>query len=79
VDHVYLNYGSSDQEPIYNMTDVQAKQYQKDGHFQKGSMWPKIRSAIYFLKHYGEKTVITNIQNIRKAINGEAGTTIVKG
>ena len=79
VDHVYLNYGSSDQEPIYNMTDVQAKQYQKDGHFQKGSMWPKIRSAIYFLKHYGEKAVITNIQNIRKAINGEAGTTIVKG
>ena len=79
VDHVYLNYGSSDQEPIYNMTDVQAKQYQKDGHFQKGSMWPKIRSAIYFLKHYGEKVVITNIQNIRKAINGEAGTTIVKG
>ena len=79
VDHVYLNYGSSDQEPIYKMTDVQAKQYQKDGHFQKGSMWPKIRSAIYFLKHYGEKAVITNIQNIRKAINGEAGTTIVKG
>ena len=79
VDHVYLNYGSSDQEPIYKMTDVQAKQYQKDGHFQKGSMWPKIRSAIYFLKHYGEKAVITDIQNIRKAINGEAGTTIVKG
>ena len=79
VGHVYLNYGSSDQEPIYKMTDVQAKQYQKDGHFQKGSMWPKIRSAIYFLKHYGEKAVITNIQNIRKAINGEAGTTIVKG
>ena len=79
VDHVYLNYGSSDQEPIYKMTDVQAKQYQKDGHFQKGSMWPKIRSAIYFLKHYGEKAVITNIQNIRKTINGEAGTTIVKG
>ena len=78
VDHVYLNYGSSDQEPIYKMTDVQAKQYQKDGHFQKGSMWPKIRSAIYFLKHYGEKAVITNIQNVRKAINGEAGTTIVK-
>ena len=79
VDHVHLNYGSSDQEPIYKMTDVQAKHYQEDGHFQKGSMWPKIRSAIYFLKHYGEKAVITNIQNVRKAINGEAGTTIVKG
>ena len=78
VDHVYLNYGSSDQEPIHKMTDVLAKQYQEDGQFQKGSMWPKIRSAIYFLKHHGEKAVITNIQNVRKAINGEAGTTIVK-
>ena len=78
VDHVYLNYGSSDQEPIHKMTDVLAKQYQEDEQFQKGSMWPKIRSAIYFLKHHGEKAVITNIQNVRKAINGEAGTTIVK-
>ena len=78
VDHVYLNYGSSDQEPIHKMTDVLAKQYQEDGQFQKDSMWPKIRSAIYFLKHHGEKAVITNIQNVRKAINGEAGTTIVK-
>lgn len=79
VDQVYLNYGSSDQEPIYKMTDIQAKQYQDVGLFQKGSMWPKIRSAIYFLKHYGKKVVITNIQNVRKAINGKAGTTIVKG
>ena len=78
VDHVYLNYGSSDQEPIHKMTDVLAKQYQEDGQFQKGSMWPKIRSVIYFLKHHGEKAVITNIQNVCKAINGEAGTTIVK-
>ena len=60
------------------MTDIEAKQYQKEGQFQKGSMWPKIRSAIYFLKHHGEKTIITNIENIRKAMNGEAGTTIVK-
>jgi carbamate kinase len=60
------------------MTDTEAKQLQKDGHFQQGSMWPKIRSAIHFLKHHGEKAIITNIANIQKAIDGNAGTTIIK-
>jgi carbamate kinase len=77
VEQVYLNYGETDQEPIHTMTNEEANQYQEEGHFQKGSMWPKIRSAIYFLKHHGKKAIITNIQNVRKAINGEAGTTIV--
>ncbi len=78
VDQVYLNFSTPNQRPIHQMTDVEAKQYQKDGQFQIGSMWPKIRSALYFLKHNGEKAIITNIENIHKAINGEAGTTIVK-
>ncbi len=78
VEQVYLNYGEKDQKPIHSMTNEEAKQYQQEGHFQKGSMWPKIRSAIYFLKHHGERAIITNIQNVRKAMNGNAGTTIVK-
>lgn len=78
VDQVFLNFGKRNQQPIYTMTTAEAKIFQEEGQFQKGSMWPKIRSAIYFLKHHGEKAVITNIQNIVKAINGEAGTTIIK-
>jgi len=78
VDQVYLNYGEENQEPIHTMTNEEANQYQAQGHFQKGSMWPKIRSAIYFLKHHGKKAIITNIHNVRNAINGKAGTTIVK-
>ncbi len=78
VEQVYLNYGEVNQEPIHTMTNEEANQYQEEEHFQKGSMWPKIRSAIYFLKHHGEKAIITNIQNVRKAISGEAGTIIVK-
>ena len=56
----------------------EAKKLQEEGHFQQGSMWPKIRSAIHFLKHHGKKAVITNIANIQKAIEGKAGTTIIK-
>ena len=78
IDQVYLNYGRENQTPIDTMTDEEAKQYQEEGHFQQGSMWPKIRSAIHFLKHHGKKVVITNIDNLQDAIDGKAGTSIIK-
>ena len=78
IDQVYLNYGKDNQTPIDTMTDEEAKQYQEEGHFQQGSMWPKIRSAIHFLKHHGKKVVITNIDNLQDAIDGKAGTSIIK-
>ncbi len=78
IDQVYLNFNTPKQEPIRKMSDAEAKAYMEAGHFQKGSMGPKIRSAIYFLKHHGEKVVITSIANIRDATKGNAGTTIYK-
>jgi len=76
IDQVYLHFKTLQQEPILQMTAAEAKQYEEEGHFQKGSMGPKIRSAVHFLKHGGRKAVITNIQNITKAMNNQAGTTI---
>ena len=76
IDQVYLHFKTPQQEPILQMTAAEAKQYEEEGHFQKGSMGPKIRSAIHFLKHGGSKAVITNIQNITKTMNYQAGTTI---
>ena len=76
IDQVYLHFKTPQQEPILQMTAAEAKQYEEEGHFQKGSMGPKIRSAVHFLKHGGSKAVITNIQNITKAMNNQAGTTI---
>ena len=78
IDQVYKNFNTTKQSSIRQMTDREAKKLQKEGHFQQGSMWPKIRSAIHFLKHHGKKAVITNIANIQKAIEGKAGTTIIK-
>lgn len=77
VDKVYLNYKQKDQEPIHQMSVSEAEKYQDEGQFQKGSMGPKIRSALYFLEHGGEKAVITNIEYLKQAIDGKAGTTIL--
>ena len=54
----------------------QATKLYKDGVFQEGSMGPKIKAAMHFLKHKGDKVVITSISKIKEALKGEAGTEI---
>ena len=76
VDGVYENFGSSDQSRISSMTKKEAEKLHDEGLFQKGSIAPKIRAAIHFLKHHGDKVIITSIPHIEDALNGSAGTEI---
>ena len=78
VDNIFLNYNKPEQKKLDRITYSQTKQYLDEGHFGKGSMEPKIKSALYFLKHHGEKVVITSIDKIKDAINGLAGTQIIR-
>ncbi|RZP29715.1 carbamate kinase [bacterium] len=78
IDYVYLRFKKEGQKAISQMTTLEAEQYLHDGEFKKGSMAPKIRAALYFLKHYGEKVIITSIPSITDAIHGKAGTRIIK-
>ena len=78
VDYVYLRFKKEGQKAISQMTTLEAEKYLQDGEFKKGSMAPKIKAALYFLKHYGEKVIITSIPSIKDAINGNAGTRIIK-
>ncbi|MEA1881710.1 MAG: carbamate kinase [Candidatus Marinimicrobia bacterium] len=76
VDHVYRNFGTDKQEVIRSLTRIEAEELYNKDEFQQGSIAPKIRAAIYFLKYHGEKVVITSIPCIKKAIDGNAGTLI---
>ena len=78
VDNIFLNYNKSNQERLTKITVSEVKKYLDEGHFGIGSMEPKIKSALYFLKYHGEKVVITSINNIEKAIRGNAGTHIIR-
>ncbi len=77
VEKVALNYGKPDQKELDLCTLDEIKGYFDQGHFPAGSMGPKIKAAIKFLESGGESVIITSFQNARRAINGEAGTTIV--
>jgi carbamate kinase len=79
VEKVAINFGKPDQKWIDKMTLEEAKQYLAEGtHFAKGSMAPKIQAIIWFLENGGKQALITNPENIGRAIRGETGTWIVK-
>ena len=77
VDKVSLNYGTPDQKDLAEVTLSEIEKYYEDGHFPPGSMGPKIRAAVEFLKAGGELVTITSFANASKAIEGTAGTRIV--
>ena len=77
VEKVYLNYGKPDQKAIARMTVAEAKKYIAEGHFAKGSMLPKIQAIIWFLESGGGQALITNPENIARALKGETGTLII--
>ena len=78
VENIYLNFKTDSQKIIHAADASSVEKWLDEGHFFRGTMEPKIKSALYFLKHHGEKVVITSINNIEEAIKGNAGTHIVK-
>jgi len=76
IDKVYINYGKADQFTLDNITLAEAEKYLGAGEFAPGSMGPKVKAAINYLKNGGKKVIITSAYNIGKAIRGEAGTHI---
>ncbi len=77
VEHVYLNFGEPDQEAVNEMTVAEAKRYIEEGHFADGSMLPKVKAIVWFLEEGGREALITNPENIARALRGETGTRIV--
>jgi len=78
VEKVALNFGKPDQSWVDRMTLSEAKRYLAEGgHFAKGSMAPKIQAIVWFLENGGKEALITNPENIGRALAGNTGTWIV--
>jgi len=78
VEKVAINFNTPDVKWLDKMTIAEAKQYIAEGHFAPGSMLPKIQACINFLENGGEQALITDPENIPRALKGETGTWIVK-
>ena len=80
VEQVALNFGKENEEWVSQFTLSEVKQYLAEGgHFAEGSMAPKMRAVVQYLEAGGKEALITNPQNLERAMNGETGTRIVHG
>jgi carbamate kinase len=77
VDSVYLNFGKENQNSIRCATLSEIKKYMEEGHFNPGSMKPKIEAIVEFLEGGGKKAIVTSPENLLRAVEGKAGTTIM--
>ncbi len=78
VPHVLINFGKENEEVVYKMSVKEAKRFLSEGQFPAGSMGPKIEASIDFVEATSNEAIITNSENILKALKGEEGTRIYK-
>jgi carbamate kinase len=77
VEKVALDFGTPAQRWVSELTLEEARARLAEGaHFARGSMAPKIEAVIDFLEAGGGEAIITNPQNLERAMRGETGTRI---
>jgi carbamate kinase len=77
VARVALDFGKPSERAVDRMTASEAEKHLRDGQFPPGSMGPKIEAAVQFVRAGGGEVVITDIEHLRDALEGRAGTRIV--
>ncbi len=78
VDRVAIDFGTPTQRPLDCLTVDEARRYQAEGQFPPGSMGPKISAALRYLEAGGERVIITSLACAYDALQGTAGTRIVR-
>lgn len=77
VEKVSINYRKPDEQQLDQVTVERAERYLQEGQFPEGSMAPKIRASIDFVKKGGRQAIITTLTNLCSALNGQTGTAII--
>jgi len=76
VSNVYINYKLPDERALDTISAAEVSKLKKFGYFKAGSMLPKVEAATKFAQH-GGTGIITDINNLKSALKGKAGTIII--
>jgi len=76
IDYLYSNFGTENARPIKEIDTNELQSLYNQNIFQEGTIKPKIKATLHFLKHHGNKVVITSIDKIKLAIEKKSGTII---
>ena len=78
VDAVYADWGTSSQRALEKITAAEADALDANGAFGEGSMAPKVRAAVDYVRRTGGRAIITELSRGLEAVHGRAGTTIAR-
>lgn len=74
VERVALGFGTPNEKWLDSCTRNEALRYLSEGHFHKGSMEPKVRAVVRFIEKPNRTAIVTNPENLGRALKGETGT-----
>jgi len=77
VEGAAIHWGEPDQRVLRKVTADEMAQYTREDHFPAGSMGPKVEAVTQFSRNTGNRGIICNLEDIEKAIEGNAGTEII--
>ena len=77
VDNVYINYRKENEKKLTEVNRDELRKYLEEGHFAKGSMYPKVQASLNFVESGSNKVaVIASLENAKEAFKLKAGTII---
>ena len=77
VDNVCINYRKNNEKKLEKVSANELESYLNEGHFAKGSMYPKVQACLNFVKSDKNKTaIIASLDNAKEAFKEKAGTII---
>jgi carbamate kinase len=78
VDAVYADWGTESQRALATLDVDEAQRLDASHAFGEGSMAPKVRAAIDYVRATGGRAIITELSRGLDAVHGRAGTTIAR-
>ena len=76
VDNVCINFRKENELKLTNTNKDELKKYLDEGHFAKGSMYPKVEAVLKFLNKPNRTAIIASLNNAKEAFKLKAGTIV---
>ncbi|MCU0560892.1 MAG: carbamate kinase [Desulfobacterales bacterium] len=77
VSGVCIDWGKPRQRQLGKVPLAEVERYVAEGHFPAGSMGPKVEAITRFSRKTGHRGIICSLEEIERAVAGEAGTEVV--
>lgn len=79
VPRVAVDFRGPNERWLEHMTVTEMEALEQEGHFKAGSMGPKVKAALRFVRNGGKRSIIARLDEALEALEGKAGTQITKG